>query len=673
MHGNIKHQTGFALVVVLSLVIVLGSLLIAYFTLTGMELSSSKSSISSTDAFYAAEAGLNLRAKEIRQTFEGFNRPNGDSPDGYEDCLNGSGGSGDFICESRTDLSPKHEVLTYVIDKTQGGDPELVRIPVGDNFAGLLAQEYQYTTYGVSVNKEDLPEAILGLVFKSRVVPMFQFFAFYNADFTMHPGPQMQGFGPIHVNGDAFINGAVNVFGQITVSERPDETGGDLYRGRKVSAANCTGNVQVEDNTDALRAITCDNGGRRLTDEVYLEPWSDKIHTHELYVEIPPPEEFQQGGEYWNNADLRLVYNIPGNDPNNNLGQIEVQDINGFAEANGRNLLAGCANSLPWDPADARYVGQFAPHDDVGPISASTTIWDDRQREWMTTLNIDVQGLLDCIDNNTGLLAWGSAGGVVGLADDTQGGLVIYASVVGPRDIPLAATTDGDGNPINPGHTTAVAPNNTGNPSRYAIRLFNGASLSDNDNNGLRGLSIISEEAAYIQGDFNLGQLGDGNQNNWRPAAVMVDMINILSNNWNDLDAEAQVAGGTLLNAQDTEMNVAFLGGIPPFAINTGGIDQGTNGTGNDGNGGLHNYPRFHENWDNQEYDYRGSFVTLGPPLFNEWIFRCCGDGNVYSPPDRNYGFDLRFQQAQNLPPMTPRAVYLKQELFERSFDVKGF
>jgi HPt (histidine-containing phosphotransfer) domain-containing protein len=48
-----------------------------------------------------------------------------------------------------------------------------------------------------------------------------------------------------------------------------------------------------------------------------------------------------------------------------------------------------------------------------------------------------------------------------------------------------------------------------------------------------------------------------------------------------------------------------------------------------------------------------------------------CGTGNgcnIYNPPVRNWNFDPAFNNAANLPPLTPRFVYVQQVLFTEDF-----
>ena len=92
------------------------SLLLAYHTLTRGEMTSTKASMDSARGLYAAEAGLNLRADQVRQIFEGYNRPAGTSPTAAGACAGTNVGSGDFAC---TDHDFENRLVsTYLLGHT---------------------------------------------------------------------------------------------------------------------------------------------------------------------------------------------------------------------------------------------------------------------------------------------------------------------------------------------------------------------------------------------------------------------------------------------------------------------------------------------------------------------------------------------------------------------------
>jgi len=78
--------------------------------------------------------------------------------------------------------------------------------------------------------------------------------------------------------------------------------------------------------------------------------------------------------------------------------------------------------------------------------------------------------------------------------------------------------------------------------------------------------------------------------------------------------------------------------------------------------GGLENFPRFLENWGGVTMTYRGSLVSLFQSDYakrRRWSWQ-----NYYSPPARDWQFDLRFQDPNNLPPGTPTVGSVVQTAF---------
>ena len=243
-------------------------------------------------------------------------------------------------------------------------------------------------------------------------------------------------------------------------------------------------------------------------------------------------------------------------------------------------------------------------------------------------LEVDARGLLECLEQERFQFFADQRPEYQTIGSDRNGGLLWYLTVLGP-DADDAS-------------------------SGYGVRVRNGAELSATSGGApeIHGLTVVSDQAAFIQGDYNLNA-------QWRPAAFIADTVNILSNAWdNDADSalglEARVPTPTTVNA-------AFLAGT-----DTTGSTDGEDGQGGAYSGGLENYPRFHERWSGKVFTYRGSFVSLGEPRRANGPWRI---GNVYTPPGRDWNYDVRFNQAQNLPPLSPRFVYLVQERFIRDFE----
>lgn len=624
------------MVSVLFMLAVLLSLIAAYFTTTNLDIATTKSSQDSSTGFYVAEAGLNLRAEDVRQRFVGYNRPSGASPTDTSSspCVGANQGSGDFVCREYS-LSNR-QAVTYI--KETPGNPLILTIPLGERYQNLNAQEYRYSATSFSLGPNNHTEAVLELRFKSRLVPLFQFAAFYDKDLEILPGPNMLLQGPVHTNGDLYLNSynTLQIKGQVTVA-------GSLYRGRK-SNDECSGTVNIWNssvNPAAYRRLgpsSCSTriGAFSLSD---VRPWGTNIQLDVPPVTVPSPEEFDPiaSKTYWSKAELRLVLPldsanavISSADAPNGVVQVANPDesINS-ALTTLLNRKVNCPGRLYETAANANN----------GWVVSTKTFWDFRERATIRVLDVDMRGLLACLANFSQLI------GGKALNEDSEGGLVFHFTVKGP--------------------------NSAARPSRYAVRIKNADNLRASSlalgAPTPKGISIISDQPVYIMGSFNSNAAHvSTNASGYLPAAIMADAINILSTNW--LDTYTSATALTSRPTTATTINAAFLAGTDVTGGSEGVAGQNSGMT--TYNGGLENYPRFHENWSGVTLNYRGSFVSLGTPRHANGPWRDTGStNNVYNPPTRNWYYESYFNDATYLPPITPRFVYLRQELFVRDYE----
>lgn len=152
-----------------------------------------------------------------------------------------------------------------------------------------------------------------------------------------------------------------------------------------------------------------------------------------------------------------------------------------------------------------------------------------------------------------------------------------------------------------------------------ALRLTNGSELD-------APLTIASENPIYTLGDFN--------NVNKQPVAIIGDAVTFLSNNWEDTLSAGPTAGRV---ATETTVNAAFL---------TGNVET----TATVYSGGYENLPRFLETWAGIDFNWMGSMVCL----WNSVQANSDWNGTYYSPPDRMWQYDLDFDDINSMPPETP-------------------
>ena len=565
------------------LLAVLMGLMITHFGLTWIEMSTTKSSMNSFVGFYAAEAGLNVRADLVRQKFQGYAQPSGTSPSDTDPCTPGNVGAGDFACADYAFQG--RNVITWVVETAASQNP--IVIPRGERFKNLHGHEYHYIVYSNAISSAGLPEAVLEMHFKSRVVPLFQFAAFYSKDLEILSGPDLLLDGPVHSDGDLYVgsDNTLDVVGQLTVV-------GDLYHGRKDADACLTGDVRVADPDDQTAIPAC-SGGRTLISQASVGSWNGMIDTEGTPMTLPPPEALDPaaGSTYWDNADLRVVLDLSGSPV------IQVRAADDTVDVPASTALNGC-----------------------GVVGASNTLYDNREGATINMLDVDVKGLLACL-HVTNLMGYD-------IDDTTDGGLVWHLTVDGP-----------DSSIVN----------------SYGVRVTNGDELvsAAPGSPAVAGLTIATDQAIYVQGDYNAIDK--------KPAGILADSLNVLSNNWSDANSALPLVNRT---ATATTMQAAFLAGTD----STGGAEGVAGQDAGDYNGGLENFMRLHEDWSGVTLTYLGSFVSLDVPghVDGLWAY---GDP-YYTEPTLDWSFDWDFEDALLVPPLSPRFIYLKQELFVRRFEL---
>jgi hypothetical protein len=176
------------------------------------------------------------------------------------------------------------------------------------------------------------------------------------------------------------------------------------------------------------------------------------------------------------------------------------------------------------------------------------------------------------------------------------------------------------------------------------VRMVNGAQLPS------KGLTVATRSPMYVKGHYN-NQDGSTNQTGafntstgtntvyTRPAALIGDAITVLSEAWNDANANFGLGGR---RASATTVNAAFLAGIV----------QTTN---NSYSGGVENFPRFLEDWGGGvTFTYNGSMVVMYPSQIATGPWRGTSEVGIYVPPTRGWAFDTNFRTPEKLPPGTP-------------------
>jgi hypothetical protein len=191
--------------------------------------------------------------------------------------------------------------------------------------------------------------------------------------------------------------------------------------------------------------------------------------------------------------------------------------------------------------------------------------------------------------------------------------------------------------------------------------VASGCSQSAAAPTGCGGFTIASENPVYIQGNYNsnaadpfwaTASSAAPTQTAHSAASIIADTVTVLSNQWSDMNSLIfPTNAGNRTPTAPAFYRAAISGGknipFPQPGWAGAAQDLGTDG-------GLHNFLRYLENWSGQTLNYDGSLVSMYYAEYNTGIYKDGPGGTVYSPPPRNYYFDVLFLIPSNLPPATP-------------------
>ncbi len=154
------------------------------------------------------------------------------------------------------------------------------------------------------------------------------------------------------------------------------------------------------------------------------------------------------------------------------------------------------------------------------------------------------------------------------------------------------------------------------------FRVENGSELPGD-------LTVVSPNSVYVQGDYNTV--------NKKPAAVIADAVNLLSNAWDD-----SKTSGNLPSASSTTYNCSFVTGD---VEEVGGVFQGS----------CMNALRRHERWSSRTEKIVGSIVCMFRSRYATGTYSNSGD--YFRPPRRDWNYDTDLNSFANLPPFTPYSI----------------
>ncbi len=531
-------------------------------------------------------------------------------------------------------------------------------------------------------------------------IPVFQYAIFYNMDMEVFNGPAMTINGKVHSNGNFYFNnfGSLTIKDNLTVADNLirglkkwdaatsawkaspagwSTTDGDFKVKNPTTSTDVNGIVGVSPNatyydsnaTDwSTGALTKWGGGVKseaqgignitppLPTDV-LAAATDPANPYHVMIEHPVNS--LTGGATWSVSDsssnqkakmafsASLVVHRSGT---NVYYKVPVKDSAGVVTSFKTVNLKNSSTIIP---------------------SATTTVRD--QREYLMDSNkmkvseLKLEKLYQAVDSSGNFL------------DQTTG-------------LPIAYSSAGPGDPISTPKFNGIVyvyddgyNGTAGTGYRPGVRIDDSATSGGSATKNYvlpstaTGVSIVSENPVYVKGNFNAdgngvtapegtggGSLSSPNLESFynpstganptgiKPAMIVADAVSFMSQSWaasDDDNASMSTLWSNRTNSTTTtEVNAAVIAGAsqtnPAVTLTTG---SGTTG-------GIHNYPRFMENWNGKNFKISGSMVSLFYSTQSKSYFVDSGasPSYVYQPPVRYYAFDTDYLNPNKLPPGTP-------------------
>ncbi|MBI1850908.1 MAG: hypothetical protein HYR85_11240 [Planctomycetes bacterium] len=434
-------------------------------------------------------------------------------------------------------------------------------------------------------------------------IPLFQFAVFYNSDLEILPGPNMTLTGRVHSNRDIYIGCG----GTLTINSAYLRAAGNIYRKRKNDGTMSTGTVNVLVSGTSNYA-SMDSFAQQTLARI---PTISGLDSNFRGFDINHDGDFIDLGELspWVVESIRRW---------NGTVQTAEHDIHELVPPEVKSIKR-------YEPTTNGTGGDYNYNAQTGnytQVAAGTGAYQKSFYHSRADLVI-----LDGV-------AYDRAGRSVSLPSGTISSKTMYDAREGRNvtvtEVDVAMLNTSGRFPANGLIYAARSDARLTRPN--GIRLKNGSTLAG-------PLTVVSEDPVYVLGDYNTVAK--------KPAAVICDAVNLLSNAWNDTKR-----AGLLPVALPTTFNLAMITGN--YSTTTGNY-----------NGGFENFPRFHENWDNVTCRIRGSFVNLylSDIARGTWVY----GGDHYTAPNRNWDYDPAFNDPNQLPPFTPRVAYVTSVAWYRN------
>ncbi len=626
---SLDGERGATIIVFLMILAVLATIAAGTMSAINLNYQASGAHREGNRGYYAAETALDVGAGRILQEFENLSE--------YTNSKDFGGDANGWVDVVAADVGfSELNGFTMEYRVEQGTARFFYQTQTGPNIISHYAYQFDVEGKATSMDGSGATETLKETM-RVLQTPLVQYFLFFGgsgdaADLELNTGPHQNSWGRVHTNGDLYA-AAYSTFDfrnydtDNQMSPHSWTVAGKIIHGWKPGSPSYPVNpVKFKTEADGQADMTPSEDVDRSFDPDVTADVTLVESKYKGYIQIGVPvkqapgrTQFVRGGFYEDRSTnpQRLTVHglkIVGTGPLVAAGTgIQVFASEPTPNTNVTALIANGESSTGT---------AMAPF--LTPIVDNPSAFNDcREGDVVSTTDIDLYAL------ETWYQAYLAD---LGLAEP-EDGMLIYTS-----RSPNAAYQN----------------NTTGVLHAIRLRVIDGATGSLPG--VLMNTTVATDNPYYIQGDFNTNAP-------LRGVAVIGDAYNVLSNAWIDQTSPGVYRklcnGSTSPNPAETTHNLAAFSGIVP-----------TDGT--IWSGAFINYPRMHECWDDTPcgrssgneipLNVNGSLINLWQSAqgTSKWQL----SGHYYNAPQRNYGWDINFDNPDYWPPFVPAIYSMERDSF---------
>lgn len=674
-HPRHRNQAGYALIVTLTF---LGIMLMAfaammYYSVSNARVTGRNNQYNASEA--AAEAATECVLSQMTHDFENYSLSNSGSYYGTS-----------FLPVSYETNWPIQYAYSNPSNGLSGqicvwlGPSATVSVPLDSQFSGLYGSEQDCTIAATATpNTSPAVPATVTETLQFASIPLFQFAIFYNLNLEIAAASTLTIEGPVWSNAGLWSGSTTITFSSMVsavgiATNTADDPFCAGYSGSGRSKYSMAGQPTSHNDTITMPVGTNNNPA-----------------SVEAIVNIPPPAfamntsaAFTTNGQAYlaNEADLFLT-NYPGG---TNDGWSATQQVGAPMalyyqdNANSPNYLTWCtndfylvSNSITREVFPTNYVPIYSPCYANGFGAANgfqftngiTSLrYTNTSGPYMGTNYVLYMGY--SFLTNVLFYDWRE-----GWNKGSGPPKTVYAVQLDVGAFNVWMTNGGNADP-NGGniYNSECSLNNHKSHPLNSIYLFNAVQPTQTilpavrladcgmmpDNSGK--FAVATAMPIYVWGDYNAsnnyGSSVSQNSTTYTdPAALYGDSITVLSDGWSDAnsadsDKSTDTRGG--YSAKQTTINAACLEGIVESNPKNPASESSSGGY----SGGVENFLRLLENWNNVNLWYNGSIVVMFP---SQYATNCWQQtGYYYGAASRKWAFDTNFLTQAGLPPLTPES-----------------